>query len=175
MAITPTGSAPTPSSAQIPKPKAGATPTGSLSPARLLDVRDLSVDFHAGDTTIHAVKRVSFHVGPGETVALVGESGSGKSVSALSILKLLAYPAASHPTGEILFDGRDILKLPGDVMREVRGGRISIILEWVGRARWQNPPHPPFITARTTTPRGRQGLWRSRAILRAAAHVQSDP
>ena len=102
--------------------------TDASAPA-LLDVRDLSVDFHAGDSVTHAVKRVSFRVGRGETVALVGESGSGKSVSAMSILRLLAYPAASHPSGEIHFDGKDILKLPDADMREVRGGRISIIFQ----------------------------------------------
>ena len=61
-------------------------------------------------TTVDAVEGVSFRIGKGETVALVGESGSGKTVSALSILRLLPYPAASHPTGEIQFDGKDLLK-----------------------------------------------------------------
>ncbi len=71
----------------------------------LLDVRDLSVAF--GKTL--AVDRVSFSIRRGECVALVGESGSGKSVSALSILKLLPYPAASHPSGTIHFKGRELL------------------------------------------------------------------
>jgi microcin C transport system ATP-binding protein len=107
------------------------TPKSATAPSSksLLDVRDLAVDFHAGDNVTHAVKGVSFWVGKGETVALVGESGSGKSVSALSILRLLSYPAASHPTGSIQFDGRDILKLADSEMREVRGGRISIIFQ----------------------------------------------
>jgi microcin C transport system ATP-binding protein len=100
------------------------------SPAELLlDVRKLSVDFHSGETVTHAVKSVSFAIGKGETVALVGESGSGKSVSALSILRLLSYPAASHPSGQILFDGKDILRLSWNEMRDVRGGRISIIFQ----------------------------------------------
>lgn len=72
----------------------------------LLSVRDLSVAFHQGGETSLAVDRISFDIKRGETVALVGESGSGKSVSANSILKLLPYPAASHPSGEILFNGR---------------------------------------------------------------------
>ncbi|MGE3917749.1 MAG: ATP-binding cassette domain-containing protein, partial [Hyphomicrobiaceae bacterium] len=70
----------------------------------LLAVRGLSVDFRSGRApATRAVDRISFTVGKGETVALVGESGSGKSVSALSIVRLLPYPAASHPTGEIFF------------------------------------------------------------------------
>ena len=76
----------------------------------LLDVRDLSVAFAAGGKEMLAVDRVSFRIGKGETVALVGESGSGKTVSALSILKLLPYPPASHPSGEVWFEGRDLLE-----------------------------------------------------------------
>jgi microcin C transport system ATP-binding protein len=72
---------------------------------------------------------VSFQIGRGETVALVGESGSGKSVSALSILRLLPYPAASHPTGEIFFEGKNLLKASEEEMRQIRGGRISIIFQ----------------------------------------------
>jgi microcin C transport system ATP-binding protein len=96
----------------------------------LIRVRDLSVDFRSGTgEPAHAVKGVSFTVGKGETVALVGESGSGKSVSALSIMRLLPYPAASHPAGEILFEGRDLLQLGEAAMREVRGARISMIFQ----------------------------------------------
>ena len=75
----------------------------------LLDVRDLSVAFHHGSGTSIAVDRISFEIKRGECVALVGESGSGKSVSALSVLKLLPYPAASHPSGNIRFKGRELL------------------------------------------------------------------
>jgi len=92
-------------------------------------VRDLSIDFSAAGKVNHAVRHVSFNINKGETVALVGESGSGKTVSALSILRLLPYPAASHPTGEIYFHGRNILKLDESEMRELRGGRISIIFQ----------------------------------------------
>ena len=67
--------------------------------APLLSVRDLSVAFAQGGRTVTAVDRISFDIAKGETVALVGESGSGKSVSALSVLKLLPYPSASHPSG----------------------------------------------------------------------------
>src|SRR6185312_4216539 len=75
----------------------------------LLDVRDLSVAFHHASGTSVAVDRISFEIKRGECVALVGESGSGKSVSALSVLKLLPYPAASHPSGNIRFKGRELL------------------------------------------------------------------
>jgi microcin C transport system ATP-binding protein len=95
----------------------------------LLDVRDLSVVFHqqSGDTI--AVDRISFSIRRGQCVALVGESGSGKSVSALSVLKLLPYPSASHPSGSILFKGRELLKLSEHEMRSIRGNDISIIFQ----------------------------------------------
>ncbi|SER83305.1 ABC transporter ATP-binding protein [Rhizobium sp. NFR03] len=95
----------------------------------LLSVRDLSVAFHQGGKTSLAVDRVSFDIAKGEVVALVGESGSGKSVSANSILKLLPYPAASHPSGEILFNGRDLLKIGDAELRDVRGNDITMIFQ----------------------------------------------
>jgi microcin C transport system ATP-binding protein len=100
----------------------------SANPA-LVDVRNLSVEFRSGTTVTRAVKGVSFRIGKGETVALVGESGSGKSVSALSIMRLLPYPAASHPTGEIEFEGNDLLRASENEMQEVRGSRISIVFQ----------------------------------------------
>jgi microcin C transport system ATP-binding protein len=95
----------------------------------LVRVRDLSVDFTVDGEVTHAVKRVSFNIRKGETVALVGESGSGKTVSALSVLRLLPYPAASHPSGEVYFHGRNLLTLEENEMRAIRGGRISIIFQ----------------------------------------------
>jgi microcin C transport system ATP-binding protein len=95
----------------------------------LVDVRDLSVQFRSGSGVVDAVKAVSFNIAKGEIVALVGESGSGKTVSALSILKLLPYPAAYHPTGEIMFAGQDLLKAPDSIMRDIRGEKISIIFQ----------------------------------------------
>lgn len=95
----------------------------------LLDVRDLSVAFRQGGKVSTAVDRISFSINRGECVALVGESGSGKSVSALSVLKLLPYPTASHPSGSIRFKGRDLLPLSEHEMREVRGNDISIIFQ----------------------------------------------
>ncbi len=95
----------------------------------LVQIRNLSIDFKSADQVTHAVKRASLKIGEGETVALVGESGSGKSVTALSILKLLPYPAASHPSGEIYFRGRDLLKSGEPALREIRGRKISIIFQ----------------------------------------------
>jgi microcin C transport system ATP-binding protein len=99
------------------------------APAPLLSVRDLSVAFRSGGRETLAVDRVSFDIGKGETVALVGESGSGKSVTALSILKLLPYPAARHPSGSIIFKGAELLQLPERAMRRVRGDDITIVFQ----------------------------------------------
>ncbi|MFL4968647.1 MAG: ABC transporter ATP-binding protein [Xanthobacteraceae bacterium] len=96
---------------------------------KLLDVRDLSVAFRQGEREMLAVDRVSFDIARGETVALVGESGSGKSVTALSILKLLPYPAARHPSGAIHFKGQELLGLPEREIRHVRGNDITIIFQ----------------------------------------------
>ncbi|MGA8651162.1 MAG: ABC transporter ATP-binding protein [Xanthobacteraceae bacterium] len=97
--------------------------------APLLSVRDLSVAFGAGEWQTLAVDRVSFDIGKSETVALVGESGSGKSVTALSILKLLPYPSAHHPSGSIIFKGRDLLPLSEREIRRVRGDDITIVFQ----------------------------------------------
>ena len=95
----------------------------------LLKVEDLSVAFRQGGKEMLAVDRISFHIDPGETVALVGESGSGKSVSALSILKLLPYPAAYHPSGKIVFKGKDLLASRDKAMRQVRGDDITMVFQ----------------------------------------------
>src|ERR1700755_1915395 len=94
-----------------------------------LDVRDLAVVFHQPSGNTVAVDRISFAIRRGQCVALVGESGSGKSVSALSVLKLLAYPTASHPPGSFLSTGRDLLKISEREMRGIRGNDISIIFQ----------------------------------------------
>jgi oligopeptide transport system ATP-binding protein len=96
---------------------------------KLLEVRELSVAFRQGERETLAVDRVSFDIKRGETVALVGESGSGKSVTALSVLKLLPYPAASHPSGSIRFKGQELLHLPEPQIRHVRGNDITIIFQ----------------------------------------------
>ena len=96
---------------------------------KLLAVADLSVAFRQGSRDTLAVDRVSFEIKKGETVALVGESGSGKSVTALSVLKLLPYPSAHHPSGSIRFKGQELLDLPEDKIRHVRGNDITIIFQ----------------------------------------------
>ncbi|PCI02758.1 MAG: microcin ABC transporter ATP-binding protein [Hyphomicrobiales bacterium] len=95
----------------------------------LLDIKDLSIAFTQGDETKLAVDKISFHINKGETVALVGESGSGKSISALSILKLLPYPAASHPSGEIFFNGKNLLEASEPELHKVRGNHITMIFQ----------------------------------------------
>ena len=97
--------------------------------APLLSVRDLSVAFGQGERQVLAVDRVSFDIAKGETVALVGESGSGKSVTALSVMKLLPYPPAHHPSGSILFKGQELLTMPERAIRRVRGNDITIIFQ----------------------------------------------
>ena len=95
----------------------------------LLSVNDLAVDFRQGDTVTHAVNGVSFEVKRGETLALVGESGSGKSVTALSILKLLPYPSAHHPSGSVVFKGEELLDSDESDLRRVRGNDITMIFQ----------------------------------------------
>lgn len=96
----------------------------------LLTIENLSVHFHRPkQPSIEAVKGLSFSLDQGETLALVGESGSGKSVSALSILGLLPYPMASHPTGSIRFQGQELLKAPEGILRKIRGHDIGMIFQ----------------------------------------------
>ena len=99
-----------------------------MSAAPLLDVRDLSIAFGSGAKESLVVDRVSFRLEAGRTLALVGESGSGKSITALSIVRLLA-PTAHHPSGEILFGGQDLLRAPEEDMRKVRGAEISMVFQ----------------------------------------------
>ncbi len=95
----------------------------------ILTVDNLAVDFNLPGGSVNAVKGVSFDICEGETLALVGESGSGKSVSALSILQLLPYPLASHPSGSITFKGQELLGANEQTLRRVRGDRISMIFQ----------------------------------------------
>jgi oligopeptide/dipeptide ABC transporter ATP-binding protein len=94
----------------------------------MLDIRDLRVSFPSKGRRVTVVDGVSLSVGNGEVVGIVGESGSGKSVTALSILRLIQSPGAID-TGEIVFEGRDLLREPADAMRRVRGKQISMIFQ----------------------------------------------
>ncbi|MGH6631212.1 MAG: ATP-binding cassette domain-containing protein, partial [Burkholderiales bacterium] len=95
----------------------------------LLQVTDLAVSFGRGSREARAVKGVSFEIAKGETLALVGESGCGKSVTALSIMQLLPYPLAHHPTGRISFRGQQLIGAAEDALRRIRGNDISMIFQ----------------------------------------------
>jgi len=96
---------------------------------QLLEVRNLRTYLQADGREVRAVDDVSFSIPKGDTFCLVGESGSGKSVSALSVIRLLPQDVASHPSGEILFNGRDLLKLDGPGIRAIRGSQIAMIFQ----------------------------------------------
>ena len=97
--------------------------------ARLLEVRNLQTQFRTSGGIVRAVDGISYDVEEGETVALVGESGCGKSVSALSVMRLVSEPAGRIAGGEIVFKGRDLLKLSAEQMRHVRGREIAMIFQ----------------------------------------------
>lgn len=96
---------------------------------QLLSIDDLSVEFISGESLTRAVNHISFNINKGETLALVGESGSGKSVTAHSILRLLPYPLARHPSGKIIYQGQDLLSSSTEYMRKIRGNRIAMIFQ----------------------------------------------
>ena len=96
----------------------------------LLQVRNLKTEFAAGTpAALTAVNDVSFEVDAGETLAIVGESGSGKSITALSIMRLVPEPPGKITAGEVIFDGINLLELPEEEMRKVRGNRIAMIFQ----------------------------------------------
>ena len=95
----------------------------------LLEIKNLSVSFGEGAKEIKAMQGASLKIDKGETVALVGESGSGKSVTALSVMKLLPYPIAHHPSGSILFAGEELINADETRMRDLRGNRIAMIFQ----------------------------------------------
>ncbi|HEX9642050.1 MAG TPA: ABC transporter ATP-binding protein, partial [Candidatus Krumholzibacteria bacterium] len=97
--------------------------------APLLQIRDLKTYFFTDDGVVKAVDGVSYDVEEGETLGLVGESGCGKSVSALSILRLIASPPGKIVGGEVLFDGEDLLKLDDDEIRHIRGNKIAMVFQ----------------------------------------------
>lgn len=95
----------------------------------LLSVKDLTISFDVEGRTVRAVDGISFDVRPGEIVGLVGESGSGKTVSAMSTIRLVPTPPGNIESGEVLFEGKDLLKLPIDDLRKIRGKDISVIFQ----------------------------------------------
>ena len=95
----------------------------------LVAISDLSVSFGQGAREAAVVRHVSFDIGRGETVALVGESGSGKSVTALSIMQLLPYPNAHHPSGSILLDGAELVGARPEMLQKIRGNRVAIVFQ----------------------------------------------
>jgi len=107
---------------------------------KLLEVRDLRVHFGRGEREVQAVRGVSFEIDKGETVALVGESGSGKSVTALSLLQLLPYPSAHHPSGSVRLAGDELIGAPERKLRAVRGDRIAMVFQEPMTS--LNPLHP---------------------------------
>jgi oligopeptide/dipeptide ABC transporter ATP-binding protein len=111
----------------------------SLSPP-LLDVRDLSIAFAQGGERKVVVDRVSFRLEKGRALALVGESGSGKTVTAQAIVRLLPQPAASYPTGEIFFRGRDVLTMSDGELGDLRGSAVTMVFQEPMTS--LNPLHP---------------------------------
>src|SRR5215472_6073548 len=95
----------------------------------LLSVKDLEVTFSTDDGIVRAVNGLSFDIEPGKTLGIVGESGSGKSVTALSIMRLIAMPPGRIERGEIIFNGQDLLKLGEQQMRNIRGNKIAMIFQ----------------------------------------------
>ena len=96
---------------------------------RLLEVNDLATYFFTADGVVKAVDGITYHIDEGESVAIVGESGCGKSVSALSVMRLIASPPGRIVHGEVIFEGKDILKLTEPEMRNVRGNDISMVFQ----------------------------------------------
>jgi len=95
----------------------------------LLEVKDLRTRFYTDDGIVQAVNGVSWHVDEGETLGIVGESGCGKSVSVLSILRLIPQPPGKIESGEVWFEGKDLLKLSDDEMRSVRGNKMAMVFQ----------------------------------------------
>jgi peptide/nickel transport system ATP-binding protein/oligopeptide transport system ATP-binding protein len=95
----------------------------------LLEIRDLKLEFNSSDRPVRAVDGLSLTIDSGETVCLVGESGCGKSVTALSIGRLVPTPPARYPGGEILLNGRDVLRMSNRELRQVRGGVVSYVFQ----------------------------------------------
>ena len=118
-----------PSTAQAPRPESGSAESPAAS---LLDIRNLKLEFGTAQKPLRAVDDVSLTIGAGETVCVVGESGCGKSVTALSIAQLVPSPPVRYVGGEILLNGRDVLRMSKSELREIRGGVVSYIFQEPG-------------------------------------------
>jgi oligopeptide transport system ATP-binding protein len=103
--------------------------TAAKADAPILEVDDLRVHFRTDDGVVHAVNGVQFHVSEGEALAIVGESGCGKSVTNMTLLRLIPMPPGFVPTGSIRYRGTNLLGLSNKDMRQVRGGKISMIFQ----------------------------------------------
>src|SRR5438067_7796605 len=110
-----------------PRPQEGGTAIGAGAP--LLHVRNLRTEFLTQDGVVHAVNGISYSLREGEAMGLVGESGCGKSVSALTLMRLIPTPPGRIAGGEVLFQGRDLLKVKEDEVRHVRGNDIAMIFQ----------------------------------------------
>lgn len=95
----------------------------------LLEIKNLVINFETETGTVEAVKGINLSVAAGETLAIVGESGSGKSVTGLALTRLLPEPPAKYVSGEILLDGRDVLKMKPSELRSIRGNRIAYVFQ----------------------------------------------
>ncbi len=100
-----------------------------MSTPPLLDIRNLTIHFHTENGVVEAVKNISLQLAKGETLAVVGESGSGKSVTGLALTRLLPEPPARYVSGEILLEGRDVLKMTARELRAIRGNKIAYIFQ----------------------------------------------
>src|SRR6187397_753839 len=109
--------------------RASAEKTGNGRGGPVLEVTGLKTQFFTQDGVVKAVDDVSFYVMPGETLGVVGESGSGKSMTGLSIMRLIPNPPGKIVSGEVVFNGRDILKMSDEQVRSIRGNEIAMIFQ----------------------------------------------
>ena len=100
-----------------------------MSEDKLLEIKDLTVEYRTVDGVVHAVTDLNISIGKGQTLGLVGETGAGKTTTVKSIMRILPDPPAKIVSGEILFEGEDLLKKPESHMREIRGEKISMIFQ----------------------------------------------
>jgi oligopeptide transport system ATP-binding protein len=135
-----------------------------VAPGHLLEVRDLFVEFHTRDGVSTVLNGVSYHVDRGETLAVLGESGSGKSVTAQAIMGILDMPPAVIRSGQVLYEGRDLLALDDTSRREIRGQDIAMVFQDALSA--LNPVFPVGWQIAETL-RHRAGLSKRDALARA--------